>query len=220
MCPHCELRMNAKALQEEEDYLRVTSVQSEKEMTIKVSILPNAKRGWVKKRALLDCGAQGIFLNKTFAQRNGFEIMEHPPWNVTPLRNADGTYNKDGPLKYYTRFLIRFGDHLELATAEVTETADDDLMLGHNWLRRHNPEVDWKTGEVQMTRCTEQCKRWSKAIREGIFGKRKYQDPIQKNSENSGSIGGSSRIKRMSVEEEKIIKDLVPGLLAVFEGVL
>jgi len=29
------------------------------------------------------------------------------------------------------------------------------------WLARHNPEIDWKTGEVQMMRCLEKCeKKW------------------------------------------------------------
>jgi len=29
------------------------------------------------------------------------------------------------------------------------------------WLARYNPEIDWKTGEVKMTRCPEECgKQW------------------------------------------------------------
>ena len=25
------------------------------------------------------------------------------------------------------------------------------------WLAYHNPEIDWRTGEVKMTRCPEEC---------------------------------------------------------------
>ena len=25
------------------------------------------------------------------------------------------------------------------------------------WLARYNPEIDWRTGEVKMTRCPEKC---------------------------------------------------------------
>ena len=29
------------------------------------------------------------------------------------------------------------------------------------WLARHNPEIDWRTEEVKMTRCPEKCgKQW------------------------------------------------------------
>ena len=35
------------------------------------------------------------------------------------------------------------------------------VILGMPWLACHNPEIDWKTGEVKMTRCLEECgKQW------------------------------------------------------------
>ena len=35
------------------------------------------------------------------------------------------------------------------------------MILGMPWLVHHNPEIDWKTGEVTMTRCPEECeKQW------------------------------------------------------------
>ena len=27
------------------------------------------------------------------------------------------------------------------------------------WLACHNPEIDWRTGEVQITRCPEECRK-------------------------------------------------------------
>ena len=33
--------------------------------------------------------------------------------------------------------------------------------MGMPWLRCHNPEIDWKTKEVKMMRCPEECeKKW------------------------------------------------------------
>jgi len=35
------------------------------------------------------------------------------------------------------------------------------VILEMPWLARHNPEIDWKTEEVKMTRCPEKCrKQW------------------------------------------------------------
>ena len=31
------------------------------------------------------------------------------------------------------------------------------MILGFTWLRDHNPEIDWQTKEVQMSRCPPQC---------------------------------------------------------------
>ena len=35
------------------------------------------------------------------------------------------------------------------------------MILGMPWLACHNPEIDWRTGKVKMTRCSEECgKQW------------------------------------------------------------
>ena len=35
------------------------------------------------------------------------------------------------------------------------------VILGMPWLVRHNPEIDWRIGEVKMMRCLEKCgKQW------------------------------------------------------------
>lgn len=31
-------------------------------------------------------------------------------------------------------------------------------MIGYNWLHKHNPSIDWKTGEVKMNRYPRKCK--------------------------------------------------------------
>jgi len=31
------------------------------------------------------------------------------------------------------------------------------MILGYSWLREHNPEVDWSTGEVKMSQCPGRC---------------------------------------------------------------
>ena len=35
------------------------------------------------------------------------------------------------------------------------------VILGMLWLVCHNPEIDWRTEKVKMTRCPEECrKQW------------------------------------------------------------
>ena len=35
------------------------------------------------------------------------------------------------------------------------------MILGMPWLAHHNPKIDWRTGEVKMMRCPEECgKQW------------------------------------------------------------
>ena len=30
----------------------------------------------------------------------------------------------------------------------------ESLILGYNWLKDHNPKIDWEKGEVKMTCCS------------------------------------------------------------------
>ena len=39
----------------------------------------------------------------------------------------------------------------------VTGLGNQHLILGHAWLKKHNPEINWVTGEVKMSRCSAQC---------------------------------------------------------------
>jgi len=33
------------------------------------------------------------------------------------------------------------------------------MILGYTWLKDHNPEVNWQTGEVQMNQCPSRCEK-------------------------------------------------------------
>ena len=32
-----------------------------------------------------------------------------------------------------------------------------DMIMGFTFLKCHNPEIDWKNGEMKFTRCPESC---------------------------------------------------------------
>jgi len=39
----------------------------------------------------------------------------------------------------------------------VSRLGKQSLILGYNWLKDHNPKVDWEKGEVEMTHCPLWC---------------------------------------------------------------
>jgi hypothetical protein len=39
----------------------------------------------------------------------------------------------------------------------VCDLGKNNLIIGYTWLQKHNPEINWKTGEVEMTRCPREC---------------------------------------------------------------
>jgi len=51
------------------------------------------------------------------------------------------------------------------------------VILGMPWLAYHNPEIDWRTREVKMMRCPEECdKQWRPVQRKSGWKKRKEEE--------------------------------------------
>jgi len=60
---------------------------------------------------------------------------------------------------------IEINSHKEQLEAAVTGLNGTDMFLGHNWLVKHNPEVNWKNGTIRFTRCPGSCTMKHKDIR-------------------------------------------------------
>lgn len=41
----------------------------------------------------------------------------------------------------------------------VSNLGQSDLFLGHDWLRYHNPEINWETKILKFTRCPGACRK-------------------------------------------------------------
>ena len=51
------------------------------------------------------------------------------------------------------------------------------MILGMPWLAHHNPEINWRIGEVKMTRCSEKCgKQWRLVQRKLGWEKQKEEE--------------------------------------------
>ena len=42
---------------------------------------------------------------------------------------------------------------------DVCDLGKTEVILGMLWLQAYNPEINWETGEVKMTRCLPLCGR-------------------------------------------------------------
>jgi len=77
------------------------------------------------------------------------------------VRNVDGSLNKEGPIEHIVEVNIYYQGHRERTEIDVIGRQKWTVILGMLWLAHHTPEIDWKMGEVKMTRCPEECgKQW------------------------------------------------------------
>ena len=76
--------------------------------------------------------------------------------------NADGT--KNGEVTKVVPLEVEINGYKKTLEAAVTDLDGTDMFLGHDWLVKHNPEVNWKNGTIKFTRCPGNCTMMHKDI--------------------------------------------------------
>ena len=69
--------------------------------------------------------------------------------------NADRIKNRE--ITKVASLEIKINEHKEILEAAVTDLNSTDMFLGHDWLVKHNSEVNWKNSTIRFTRCPESC---------------------------------------------------------------
>ena len=106
--------------------------------------------------ALLDSGATGSFLDTEFIKDMNINTRKLP--RAIPVYNVDGTLNQGGSIQEEVDLVLNFGDHTEIATFAVCGLGEKVAIIGHDWLFHHNPEINWQTGDIKLSRCPSTCK--------------------------------------------------------------
>ncbi|OCB85965.1 hypothetical protein A7U60_g7100 [Sanghuangporus baumii] len=85
---------------------------------------------FIDAHTLIDSGCTGSCIDEGFVKRYG---------------------NEGGLIKEYIMVRMFFGKHEEEIQLAVMSLASSNIFLGHDWLQKHNPEIDWKIGSVKFT---------------------------------------------------------------------
>jgi len=130
-----------------------------REMTVKIGLERLDTQEGITVEALLDSRATGLVMSSEFARKQGFKLkkLERP----IQVRNMNGSFNKEEPIENTVEVNIYYKGHVERTKIDMIEGQKWSVILGIPWLACHNPEINWKTGEVKMTQCLEECgKQW------------------------------------------------------------
>ena len=113
------------------------------------------------------------------------------------VRNIDGSLNKEGPIEHTMEVNIYYQGHRERTKIDVIGGQKWTVILEMLWLARHNPEINWRTGEMKMTRCPEECgKQWRP-----VQGKSRWKK--QKEEEVREEVGRKREEKHKKSQQKK-----------------
>ena len=107
----------------------------------------------LKVKALVDSRCTHTEIDKQLVKNKRIQMK---PINFSfEVFNTDRTKNREvtkvAPLE------IEINRYKEILEAVVTDLNRTDMFLGHDWLVKHNPEVNWKNGTIKFTRCPGSC---------------------------------------------------------------
>jgi len=123
-------------------------------------------------KALLDSGATGNFIDKDFVRTKG--ISTRSISRPIPVFNVDGSPNEAGQISEVVDVVLHYKTHSERTLLAISNLGKQNMILGYTWLKDHNLEVDWQTGEVQMNRYPPRCEG-CRAIRKEQASQRKTE---------------------------------------------
>jgi len=121
--------------------------------------IKNSKK--LKVKALVNSRCIHMGINKQLVKEKRIQMK---PINFSfEVFNADRTKNREvtkvAPLE------IEINGHKEILEAVVIDLNGTDMFLGHDWLVKHNSEVNWKNRTIKFTRCPGSCTMKHKDIR-------------------------------------------------------
>jgi len=75
-----------------------------------------------------------------------------------PVFNVDGSSNEAGQISEVVDVVLQYKTYSERMLLAISGLGKQNLILGYDWLKDHNPKIDWEKGEVKMTCYPLQCK--------------------------------------------------------------
>jgi hypothetical protein len=107
--------------------------------------------------AMVDCGATENFIDERYVKQNNIPLRR----KAIPRRvlAVDGREVANGPVTHDALVDLMINNHYETIRLHCITIGNSPIIVGLPWLRKHNPNIDWKEGWVTFdsARCAKEC---------------------------------------------------------------
>jgi len=120
--------------------IRLERINSQKEAIVEV---------------LLDSSVIKLVMSLEFIRRQRFKLKKIK--RLIYVRNISGFFNKEKPIEHTVKVNIYYQGYRKKTEINIISKQKWSVILEISWLTCHNPEIDWKTREVKIMKCSEEC---------------------------------------------------------------
>jgi hypothetical protein len=159
-----------------------------------------------RMKALIDSGAQGNFISPRIVNELRLDWnQKDEPYSLNTVEGTSVSYG-NGTVDREATLVMRTARQEEQITLDITDTSQHDVILGIPWLRKHNPQIDWITGQLQWGVLTP--------AQDHIRGKRKAQNKRSRLGSvkhfTTSSLGKITRWIALLRTSKPILSDSIP----------
>ena len=120
--------------------IRLKRINSQKEAIVEV---------------LLDSSVIKLVMSLEFIRKQRFKLKKIK--RLIYVRNINGFFNKKKPIEHIVKVNIYYQGYRKKTEINIISKQKWSVILEISWLACHNPEIDWKTREVKIMKCSEEC---------------------------------------------------------------
>src|SRR6201995_2255711 len=144
---------NTESLEREDDHIMIKVVLQGKKKKLSIN-------------AMIDSGATEDFIDQEVCRKHQISTiaMENP----REIYLADGNPSDMGPVTHIAKVPMTIGNHQELATLQVANLQNHEVILGMPWLKGHNPKIDWEKNKITFD--SERCTTWCLDKKSSVYG--------------------------------------------------
>jgi predicted aspartyl protease len=106
---------------------------------------------------MVDCGATENFIDERYAKQNNIPLRRKAiPHRVLAV---DGWEVANGLVTHDALVDLTINNHYETIRLHCITIGNSPIIVGLPWLRKHNPNIDWKEGRVtfDLPKCVKEC---------------------------------------------------------------
>ncbi len=168
-------------------------------------------------KTLIDSSCTGSAINSAYIQKHGIDTKKAIV--PIPVYNADGTRNQGRDITNFVELCLMIGEHHEQIDLAVTNLGTKDLYLGADWLKRHNPNINRKTGNIIFGHCqciknhielpdTDPDNQWDEELKDGdtILAVRMEEELVIRAMHHTNDLAAKANTEK----PKKTFKEMVP----------
>ena len=126
----------------------IVTCSNNNSLSLRLPIKLKVRNRIVETKALLDSGAEGVFIDKTLAREQW--IQTRPLHHRITAKNVDDTINQGGAITHYANVDLQIGKKQTKEQLLVANLGSNHVILGLSWLQHHNPRIDWRKRLVKL----------------------------------------------------------------------